>query len=241
MHNPLDQFKITYLLDVDVADIDVSLTNSGLAMLATAALIFIFFSFAIGKKSLRPGRLQALAEKIFLGIEQMVLDNGGGPEALRYFPFVLSLFLFVLVGNALGMLPFSFTFTSHLVVTFALAALVFAVVTVIALLRHGIHFAAYFLPAGTPLWLAPLLVPIEIISYLARPVSLSVRLFANMMAGHTMMKVFAGFTVALGFLGLPIVVLNGVLVGFEFLVAFLQAYVFSVLTCLYIKDAIHLH
>jgi F-type H+-transporting ATPase subunit a len=172
-----------------------------------------------------------------------------GQQGRRFFPFVFSLFMFILFGNLLGLLPFAFTFTSHIAVTFALAAVVFIVVTVVALVIHGTHFFSYFFPEGAPKLLAPLIIPIELISYLSRPVSLSVRLFANMVAGHVMLKVFATFVVmigsaagVLGFIGaaLPLAV-NVALVGFELLVAFLQAYVFAILTSIYLHDAVHLH
>jgi len=171
----------------------------------------------------------------------MIRDNVGS-EGRKYFPFVFSLFMFILFANLIGLLPYSFTFTSHIVVTFAMATFVFLGVTVIAIVRHKLHFFHFFLPTGVPMVMAPILVPIEVLSYLSRPISLSIRLFANMMAGHTMMKVFAGFIIPLGFLGgwAPLGV-DVALTAFEFLVAFLQAYVFTVLTCLYLNDAIHLH
>jgi len=171
----------------------------------------------------------------------MIRDNVGS-EGRKYFPFVFSLFMFILFANLIGLLPYSFTFTSHIVVTFAMAMFVFLGVTVIAIIRHKLHFFSFFLPTGVPMVMAPILVPIEVLSYLSRPISLSIRLFANMMAGHTMMKVFAGFIIPLGFLGgwAPLGV-DVALTAFEFLVAFLQAYVFTVLTCLYLNDAIHLH
>ncbi|HJO96508.1 MAG TPA: F0F1 ATP synthase subunit A, partial [Rhodospirillales bacterium] len=174
-------------------------------------------------------------------IAGMVRDNVGN-EGRKYFPFVFSLFMFILFANLIGLLPYSFTFTSHIIVTFAMAITVFLGVTVIGIVRHKLHFLSFFMPAGVPVVMAPILIPIEIVSYLSRPVSLSIRLFANMMAGHTMMKVFAGFVIPLGILGgwAPLAV-DVALTGFEFLVAFLQAYVFTILTCLYLNDAIHLH
>ena len=150
--------------------------------------------------------------------------------------------MFILFGNLIGLIPYSFTFTSHIIVTFAMAAFVFVGVTIIGIVRHGFHFFTFFMPKGVPMIMAPILIPIEVLSYLSRPVSLSIRLFANMMAGHTMMKVFAGFVIPLGIIGgwAPLTV-DVALSGFEFLVAFLQAYVFTILTCLYLNDAIHLH
>jgi F-type H+-transporting ATPase subunit a len=171
-----------------------------------------------------------------------------GPEGKRFFPFIFTLFFFVLMGNVLGLIPFQFTYTSHIAVTAALALLVIVLTTVVALREHGLHFFTYFFPAGAPKLLAPLIVPIEIISYLSRPVSLSIRLFANMVAGHVMFAVFATFVVMLGSAGGILLIgaagplaLNVVLMGFELLVAALQAYVFAILTCIYLHDAVHLH
>jgi F-type H+-transporting ATPase subunit a len=197
--------------------------------------------FGMRNRRLVPGRWQSMAELSYEFIAGMVRDNVGN-EGRRYFPFIFSLFMFILFGNLVGLIPYSFTFTSHIIVTFAMAIFVFLGVTVIGIVRHRLNFFSYFLPKGVPLVMAPLLIPIEIMSYLSRPVSLSIRLFANMMAGHTMMKVFAGFVVPLGILGgwAPLSI-DVALTAFEFLVAFLQAYVFTILTCIYLHDAIHLH
>tara|TARA_Y100000994_G_scaffold136399_1_gene111726 strand:+ start:34 stop:570 length:537 start_codon:yes stop_codon:yes gene_type:complete len=173
-------------------------------------------------------------------IANMIRENVGA-EGRKYFPFIFTLFMFILMGNLLGMIPYSYTFTSQIIVTFAIAITIFLGVTIIGIFLHGFHFFSLFVPPGMPIVLAPLLIPIEVISYFVRPVSLSVRLFANMMAGHTMMKVFAGFTAALGILGIAPILLLVALTGFEIMVAVLQAYVFTVLTCLYLNDAIHLH
>ena len=191
--------------------------------------------------------MQSLGEASYEFIHGMVTEQVGD-EGKKYFPFVFAIFMFVLFGNLLGMLPYAFTFTSHIAVTLTLAVIVFVTVTVIALMRHGLHFFSYFFPEGAPVWLAPIIIPVEVISYFSRVVSLSVRLFANMVAGHVMLKVFATFVVLLGGLGavgpfvaiLPLSV-NIALVGFEFLVAFLQAYVFAILTSIYLHDAVHLH
>jgi F-type H+-transporting ATPase subunit a len=194
-----------------------------------------------------PGRLQALAEISYSGILSMT-EGSIGPEGKRFFPFIFTLFFFVLMGNLLGLLPYSFTFTSHIAVTFGLALMVIIIVTVVALRIHGLHFFSYFFPEGAPKLLAPLIIPIEVISYLSRPVSLSIRLFANMVAGHVMFDVFATFIVLLAgagavgtAMGIVPLALNVVLVGFELLVAALQAYVFAILTCIYLHDAVHLH
>jgi len=210
-------------------------------MVLTVAAISLFLTIGMRQRLLVPGRWQSLAEISYEFIACMIRDNVGS-EGRKYFPFVFSLFMFILFGNLIGLIPYAFTFTSHIAVTFAMAVVVFLGVTIIAIARHGLHFFSFFLPTGVPKVMAPVLVPIEILSYLSRPISLSIRLFANMMAGHTMMKVFAGFIIPLGILGgwAPLTV-DVALTAFEFLVAFLQAYVFTVLTCLYLNDAIHLH
>lgn len=246
--DPLHQFQINPILQIVIAGYDVSFTNSALFMVIAVALIYALLVFGMSGRALVPGRLQSAAEMFYEFVANMVRDNAGH-DARPYFPFVFAIFMFVLFGNLVGMIPFTFTFTSHIIVTFTLAATVFVFVTVLALMKHGLHFFSFFMPHGAPVALAPILIPIEVISYLMRPVSLSIRLFANMMAGHTMLKVFAGFTVlmisglgALGlFVGLVPIAINVALTGFEFLVAFLQAYVFSILTCLYIRDALELH
>src|SRR4051812_20248030 len=217
-------------------------------MLLAVGLVTALMLWGVSSRAIVPGRLQALAESSYEFVQELVVGQVGD-EGKKYFPFVFSLFMFILFGNLLGMVPYGFTFTSHIAVTFALAALVFVVVTVVALAIHGTHFFGYFFPEGAPKALAPLIIPIEVISYLSRPISLSVRLFANMVAGHVMLKVFATFVVmigsAAGVLGLVGAVLpmamNVALVGFEILVAFLQAYVFAILTSIYLHDAVHLH
>jgi F-type H+-transporting ATPase subunit a len=240
-HSPLEQFQIKRLVPVEVGGIDASFTNSALWMVLAVLLASALMILAMNRRALVPGRWQSVAELSYEFIAGMVRDNVGD-EGRKYFPFIFSLFMFILGANLLGMVPYSFTPTSHIVVTFAMAAVVFVGVTVIGFARHGLHFFGFFVPKGVPAALLPLLVVIEVISYLIRPVSLSVRLFANMLAGHTMMKVFAGFIIALGVLGgwapLAFVV---ALTGLEILIAFLQAYVFTILTCLYLNDAVHMH
>jgi F-type H+-transporting ATPase subunit a len=216
-------------------------------MVIVAVLIFALMSYGMRARALVPGRLQSLAEASYEFIMGMVTEQIGH-EGRRFFPFVFTLFMFVLFGNMLGLFPYAFTFTSHIAATFALAAMVFVLITVVALMLHGKKFFGYFFPEGAPLWLAPIIIPVEIVSYLSRPISLSIRLFANMVAGHVMLKVFATFIVMLAGLGavgpflslLPLTI-NVALVGFEVLVAFLQAYVFAILTCIYLHDAVHLH
>jgi F-type H+-transporting ATPase subunit a len=187
-----------------------------------------------------PSRWQSVTELFYETIAKMI-DEYVGHGGERYFPFVFTLFMFILFGNFLGMIPYSFTFTSHIIVTFAMAAVVFVGVTIIGIARHGLHFLSLFAPAGVPLWLLPLLVPIEMISYFIRPFTLSIRLFANMVAGHAMLAIFAGFVISLGIFGVLPLAVTSALILLELLVAGLQAYVFAVLTCLYLRDAIHLH
>ena len=241
MANPLEQFTIKTIVPIRLGTVDMSLTNSGMFMVLTVAAISIFLILSMRQRSIIPGRWQSLAEISYEFIASMIKDNVGN-EGRKYFPFICSLFMFILFANLIGLIPYAFTFTSHIAVTFAMAIVVFIGVTFIAIARHGLHFFSFFLPKGVPIVMAPVLVPIEVLSYLSRPISLSIRLFANMMAGHTMMKVFAGFVIPLGILGgwAPLTV-DVALTAFEFLVAFLQAYVFTVLTCLYLNDAIHLH
>jgi F-type H+-transporting ATPase subunit a len=222
-------------------------TNSNLYMLIAGAGISALMLIGMAPRARVPGRLQSLAEVSYEFVYGLVRDQVGH-EGKKFFPFVFTLFMFILFGNMLGMLPYAFTFTSHIAVTFTLALVVFVLVTAVALAIHGLHFFSYFFPEGAPKALAPLIIPIEVISYLSRVVSLSVRLFANMVAGHVMLKVFATFVVMMGSAGVigllgsvaPLAI-NVALVGFEFLVAFLQAYVFAVLTCIYLHDAVHLH
>lgn len=239
-HGPMDQFEIKRLLELDLFGLDASFTNASLFMVIAVVVIIGFLTFAMGGRALIPTRVQSVAELSYEFIANMVYDNTG-KDGMKYFPFVFTLFIFVLILNLLGMIPYSFTVTSHIVVTFALAALVFVVVTAIGFARHGAGFLKLFMPEGLPWPLIPIIVPIEIISFLIRPISLSVRLFANMMAGHTLLKVFAGFIVSLGVFGVVPLIATVAFTGLEFLVAFLQAMIFSVLTCIYLNDAINMH
>ncbi|MBP0494294.1 F0F1 ATP synthase subunit A [Roseomonas indoligenes] len=225
----------------------VGFSQSNAHMLLAVGLITLLFVYGMRHRAIIPGRLQSAAEMLYEFVEGVVVGQVGH-EGRRYFPFVFALFMFVLFGNMLGLLPYAFTYTSHIAVTFGLAILVFLVTTVVALALHGRKFFGYFFPEGAPLWLAPIIIPVEVVSYISRPVSLSIRLFANMVAGHVMLKVFATFIVLIGSLGavgifgaaLPLAV-NVALIGFEILVAFLQAYVFAILTSIYLHDAVHLH
>ena len=239
-HSPLSQFEIHSIIDISPAGFNISFTNSSIAMVATVAFITLFLSLTVKKRSLIPSRFQVISESLYSFISQLLQDTVGD-DGRKYFPFVFSIFMFVLIGNMIGMIPYSFTFTSHIIVTFVLAAVVFIGVTVIGLIKHKMHFFSFFIIPGLPIYMLPLLLPIEIISYLSRPISLSVRLFANMLAGHTLLKVFAGFVVSMGLAGILPLAFIVALTGLEILIAFLQAYVFAILTCLYINDALHLH
>jgi len=238
---PLEQFKIVTLIPLKIGEYDVSFTNSSLFMGFTILSVMFFMIGGMRKSAMVPGRWQVSVEMCYQFIANMLHDTAGR-DARKYFPFVFALFMFILFANLIGMTPyFGFTFTSHIAVTFAMAAFVFIGVTLIGLFTHGFRFFLLFVPKGAPLALMPLLVLIELVSYLSRPISLSVRLFANMVAGHTMLKVFGGFVVALGVLGVVPFIFIVALTGLELLVACLQAYVFAILTCMYLKDALHLH
>ena len=240
--NPMHQFEVYKIgPEINLGPANLSYTNSSLFMTISALFILLFLFTGTKKKSLIPTKLQLVTEMSYAFVAKMINDTAGS-SAKPFFPFIFTLFMFVLFCNMVGMLPYSFTVTSHIIVTFVLAAFVFVGVTIIGFVKHGIKYLELFVPKGVPIVLLPLIVVIEIISYLSRPVSLSVRLFANMMAGHTMMKVFGGFVISLGLLGgwLPLS-FSVALTGLEILVAFLQAYVFANLTCIYLNDALNLH
>ena len=246
MASPLAQFEINKLIQLNLGNFDISFTNSSLAMIFTAVFIVTILFFGLQNLKIIPSKIQTLVELSYEFIRDMIGDNIG-KEGLKYLPFIFTLFFFILIGNLIGMIPFSFTWTSHIIVTFAIAFFIFLAVTIIAIFKHGLaKFLGFFAPSGVPKLMLFLLVPIEIISYISRPISLSVRLFANMMAGHTLLKVIGGFVFVLGansfIIGgaLPLAFLVA-LTGLEIVIAFLQAYVFAILTCLYINDAIHLH
>lgn len=241
-HSPLEQFKIRYFTEVpEVFGVNLNFSNSAMFMVFVVVAISFFLIVSMKRRELVPGRWQSVAELAYELVANTIKDNVGN-EGRAYFPLIFSLFMFVLFCNLFGMLPYSFTVTSHISITFALASLIFVGVTVLALVKHGLKFFGFFLPHGTPWWMAPLMFFIELFAYLARPVSLSIRLAANMMAGHTMLKVIAGFVVSLGWaLGWAPLGMLVVLTGFEVFVAVLQAYIFTVLTCVYLNDAIHLH
>jgi F-type H+-transporting ATPase subunit a len=229
------------LVPIHIGGVDVSITNSAVAMVTAVVIATLFLMLGMRQHALVPGRWQSMAEMSYEFVANMVRENVG-TEGMRYLPLIFTLFMFILFCNLLGMIPFNFTPTSHIIVTFAMAIVVFLGVTVLGFARHGLGFLKLFVPSGVPIALLPLIVLIELISYLTRPISLSVRLFANMMAGHTMLKVFGTFVVSLGILaGWAPLAFVVALTGLEILIAFLQAYVFAILTCIYLNDAIHLH
>ena len=244
-NDPIHQFQISKWIPIEIGNLDLSFTNSSAFMVAVAAAGAGFLFLTTSSRGLVPSRLQSVSEMAYEFVASMLRD-AAGTQGMRFFPFVFSLFMFVLVANLFGMFPYFFTITSHIIVTFALALLVIGTVVVYGFMKHGFGFLKLFVPEGVPGLLVPLVVAIEVISFLSRPISLSVRLFANMLAGHITLKVFAGFIVsmsAIGFTGvvgsvLPLA-MTVALTGLEFLVAFLQAYVFAVLTCMYLNDALH--
>jgi F-type H+-transporting ATPase subunit a len=240
-HNPLSQFELKTILPLDIAGLDFSFTNSGLLMFVAIALISAFFALSLRKASIVPSRLQVSAEMLYRMITDMMKQNvgeGGKP----FIPIIFTTFMFIMTCNLLGMLPYSFTATSHIIVTFTLAIIIFLLVTIVGFAKHGLHFLSLFKPDGTPAWLAPLLIVIELFTFLARPISLSLRLAANMIAGHVMLKVMAGFVITLMVVLKPLPIpLMVILIGFEIFVAILQAYIFTILSCVYLNDAVNLH
>jgi F-type H+-transporting ATPase subunit a len=244
--NPMEQFRVEPIVPLHIAGYDVSFTNQALVMCVLVAAITLFVTFAMSQRRLVPGRMQSMAELSYEFVANMI-DSTAGKAGYKFFPFVMAIFMFVLFSNYLGLIPGVFTITSQIAVNFALAVLVIVAVVITGFIKHGLRFFMLFVPKA-PWVLLPLLVPIEVISFLTRPVSLSVRLFANMLAGHTMLNVFGGFVIALGAAGgvlsvisvAPMFMIIAVM-ALEFLVAFLQAYVFAMLTCIYLNEALHLH
>jgi F-type H+-transporting ATPase subunit a len=244
-NDPIHQFQINTIVPIDIAGLDFSFTNSSLFMLATTGAVCAFLVLSTSGRGLVPGRWQSAAEMSYEFVASMLRD-AAGTQGMKFFPLVFSLFMFILFANLFGMVPYFFTVTSHIIVTFAMAMLVMGTVVVYGFMKNGLGFLKLFVPEGVPGYLVPLVVLIEVISFLSRPISLSVRLFANMLAGHITLKVFAGFVVSLTSLGalgiggavLPLL-MTIAMTALEFLVSFLQAYVFAVLTCMYLNDAIH--
>ncbi len=244
--DPIEQFNLHSYVDLKFGNHDISLTNSSLMMLVAVGLISLFLFLATTKKSLVPGRLQSIAEMSYEFIAGMIRDTAGR-DGLKFFPFVYALFIFVLFANLLGLIPFFFATTSHIIVTFTLAIMVMSLVLIVGFAKHGLKFFKLFVPSGVPIVILPFVVLLEVISFISRPISHSMRLWANILAGHIMLELFAGFVVMMllglsGFLKIGALIPAVTMVALtplEILVAFLQAYVFAILTSVYLNDALH--
>lgn len=247
MADPIKQFVITPIIPLEIGGFNLAFTNSAFLMVAGAFLSAGFLSMAIRNKAMIPGRAQAFSEMMYEFVASMIRENTGS-KGRKYFPFIFTLFIVVMMGNLLGLIPYSFTYTSHIIVTGVLAILVFLAVTIFGFVHHGLHFLTLFSPPGIPFALKFLIIPIELLSYIIRPVTLSVRLFANMLAGHLMLKVFAGFSTMLiaagvggAIMSLLPMFFNVALYALELLVSLLQAYIFAILSAIYLKDTVDLH
>ena len=245
--DPIHQFTIVNLFPIGkIGNAEIFFTNSAVFMVAAVILLTGFLVIGTAGAKPVPGRLQSAAELTYEFVATM-LRSTGGTEGMRFFPFVFTIFMFVLLLNLFGLIPYGFSVTSHVIITSVLALTVFFTVLIYGLVRHGLHFFNLFVPKGVPIYILPMIVAIEILSFISRPISHSVRLFANMLAGHITLQVFAGFIILLG-TGLGVIgwiggmlpfLLVVILFALETLVAFLQAYVFAILTCIYLNDAIH--
>ena len=240
MLNPLEQFLVKPVISFTVLSHNIEFTNSTLAFFATYLIILLFTKITCRNLSLIPNKVQACGEALFLLINNMLISTAG-KQSRKFFTLIFSLFMFILISNSIGMIPIGFTTTSHIVVTFTLAIFVFITITIVGFIKNGLAYFSLLLPKGTPIFLAPLIILIELFAYLARPVSLSIRLAANMTAGHVVLKVLATFVILSGLLGVMPFILLTILTGFEIFISVLQAYIFSVLTCAYLSDALNLH
>ena len=242
--DPIHQFRIEPIIPLHIGSLDLSFTNSSLFMVIVLGLAVLLMVAGTSGHALVPGKVQSAAEMSYEFVGNMIRQTAG-QEGMRFFPFVFALFMFVILSNVMGLVPYSFAVTAQIVVTFALAMLVIGIVIVYGLIRHGTHFLGLFVPKDVNPALLLILVPIEVISFISRPISLSVRLFANMLAGHITLKVFGAFVTTLLGAGAYAVIaplplaMTVILTAFELLVAVLQAYVFAILTCVYLNDAIH--
>ena len=247
-HSPMAQFEVYPIIPIHVGGLDLSFTNASLWMVLAVVTASLVLVLGVKRDGIVPGRMQSMVELIYSFIERNTVLSVMGEEGKRFFPMIFTLFIFIFFTNFFGLIPYSFTVTSHIIVTFAMALLVFFTVLGVGFWTHGLHFFSLFVPSGAPLWLLPLIVPIEVISFLTRPISLSVRLAANMLAGHTMLKVFAGFIVTMlsaggilaAFSFMPLIA-GVAITALEVLVAAIQAWVFALLTCIYLNEAVHLH
>ncbi len=240
MSNPMEQFVIKPIIPIKVGDIDISFTNSALFMVLAVVVSTLLLGFCIRKRTIVPSVAQSIPETIYEFISSLIKENVG-PEGLKYFPFIFTVFLFVAFGNLLGLLPYAFTFTSHLAAVGGLSVIALLFNIIIGIKKKKLGYLRTFMPRGIPAALAPLIIPIEMISFLSKPFSLTVRLVANMTVGHIMLKIIAGFVLALGIGGIIPIAFNGCIVVFEMFIALLQAFIYTVLSCIYLGDAIHSH
>lgn len=247
LFSPFEQFQIVSILPIAIGTFDISFTNSSLYVVLVISIIGLFLSLSTSVATIVPSNWQSIAEMLYEFVYNLI-DEQIGVKGLKYFPLLFLTFMFILFSNLIGMIPYSFTVTSHIIVTFGLALGIFIGINVIGFSYHGLHFFSLFLPQGAPLALSPFLVLIELISYVFRVISLAVRLFANMMSGHALLKIISGFVWTMMSMGglmiivslLPLAIIFA-LTGLELAIAFLQAYVFTLLVCIYLNDAIHLH
>ena len=241
MSGAMEQFEIKKLFPIEVDGYDISFTNSSLCMIISALSVILFFAFCLRRRTLIPGMAQCVSESAYEFIYRIVVDNIG-KEGLRYFSFVFTLSLFIVSGNLLGLFPYSFTFTSHIAAVGSLSIFALLLNIFVGIKNKKWGYLRTFLPHGVPLAMAPLIIPIEIISLLSKPLSLTIRLVANMTVGHIMLKTVAGFVVALGIFGgeLPLI-FAGLIIAFEIFIGILQAYIYTMLSCIYLSDAIHSH
>ena len=240
MSNPMEQFVIKPIIPIKVVDIDISFTNSALFMVLAVVVSTLLLGFCIRKRTIVPSVAQSIPETIYEFISSLIKENVG-PEGLKYFPFIFTVFLFVAFDNLLGLLPYAFTFTSHLAAVGGLSVIALLFNIIIGIKKKKLGYLRTFMPRGIPAALAPLIIPIEMISFLSKPFSLTVRLVANMTVGHIMLKIIAGFVLALGIGGIIPIAFNGCIVVFEMFIALLQAFIYTVLSCIYLGDAIHSH
>jgi F-type H+-transporting ATPase subunit a len=240
MHNPLQQFNIYSVVPLDIWGYNFAITNSAITLFIVYSIILGLCTLACLKTNLIPNKIQICGEAIFQMIDGLLVSTAG-KNSKKFIPLIFALFSFILISNGIGILPFAFTVTSHVSMTFALAGSIFILITIIGFVKNGLGYFSILLPKGTPIFLAPLMIVIELFAYLARPISLSIRLAANMTAGHVVLKVLATFVVAAGIFGVLPLILLTILTGFEIFIAVLQAYIFSVLTCAYLGDALNLH
>lgn len=240
MSSPMEQFEIKTIIPIKVGGIDISFTNSAMFMILAVVVSSLLLGLCLRKRSLVPNTAQSIPESLYEFVSGLLRENVG-VEGLKYFPFIFTVFLFVAFGNLLGLVPYSFTFTSHLTAVGALSLLALALNIFVGIKKKKLGWLRTFLPRGIPLVMAPLIVPIEMISFLSKPFSLSVRLVANMTVGHIMLKIIAGFVVGLGFFGFVPLLFDSLIVCFEIFISLLQAFIYTVLTCIYLGDAIHEH